>query len=440
MSWSENMQDATFRGVRFDVVNTRDSVERSLAQHEYPYLDGADIEDLGAQPRSLQLTAILWGDVYETQLQSLIQALDKKGAGDLIHPIFGSMPNMQVKVYQVNHEAENVDACTLDIQFVQSKTGNPFFTTDYPTSKADEIFNSIQGMIDDTNSLIEDALKPLRTGKGLMSKAKALAITGLNMATIFRSEITGFISSTTDFINYPAAFFSDLQSVLSIKSSTSKSSVSNSGGSAGSYAASPALVMSDWSASSAQAKEVAALPNALITGEKEPPITMPARATQNDIAELSTLTSLAVAIELTQEASAILSDDTLTAYLSPDDVEAITNTVRQAIADSIEQHRSLYAPQMATISSSITPLGLKYEPVITSLKDIALAIQDLAEAVINLRPPLIKRTVTSAGNFHLLAHLWYGDFSRATELQRLNPKLRDPNGLMPGDILNAYSE
>lgn len=437
MSWSENIQDATFRGVRFDVVNTRDSVERSLAQHEYPYLDGADIEDMGAQPRSLQLTAMLWGDVYETQLQSLIQALDKKGAGDLIHPIFGSMPNMQVKVYQVNHEADNVDACTLDIQFVQSKTGNPFFTTDYPASKADEIFNSIQGMIDDANSLIDDALKPLRTAKGLMSKAKALAITGLNMVTIFRGEITGFISSTTDFINYPAAFFSDLQSVLSIKSSTSKSSISNS---TGTYAASPALVMSDWSASYAQAKDVAALPNTLITGEKEPPVNMPARATQNDIAELNTLTSLAVAIELTQEASAILSDDSLTASLSPDDVETITNAVRQAIEDSIEQHRTLYAPAMATISSSATPLGLKYEPVITSLKNIALAVQALAESVINERPPLIKRTVASAGNYHLLAHLWYGDFSRAAELQRLNPKLRDPNNLQPGDILNAYSE
>ncbi|AMO79713.1 DNA circularization protein [Obesumbacterium proteus] len=459
MSWSENMQDASFRSVRFDVINTRDSVERALAQHEYPYLDGADIEDMGAQPRSLQLTAMLWGDDYESRLQTLLQALDKRDAGDLIHPIFGSMPNMQVKVYQVNHEAENVDACTLDIQFIQSKTGNPFFVTGYPTSQADAIFNKIQGMIDNANTLIDNALKPLRTARSLMSKAKSLATAALNMVTVFKSEVTGFISSTTDFINYPAAFFSDLQSTLSLKSASSQSSAGKSVGAYSTatptsttstdiasqvalqtYAATPGLIMSDWSAVYAQAKSVASLPVDLVTGEKEAPVAMPSRTTTADIAELITLTSLAVTIELTEQASAILSEDTLTAYMTPDDVETIVNATRQSIQDTIDQHRTLYAPALSTISSSEQPLGLEYEPVISALKDIALSLQTLGDAVINARPPLTKRTVNRVANLHLIAYEWYGDFSRADELQRLNPKLRDPNNLKPGDIINAYSE
>ncbi|MFD3249467.1 DNA circularization protein [Rahnella aquatilis] len=459
MSWSESMQDASFRNVRFDVINTRDSVERALAQHEYPYLDGADIEDMGAQPRSLQLTAMLWGDDYESRLQTLLQALDKPGAGDLIHPIFASMPNMQVKLYQVNHEADNVDACTIDIQFVQSKTGNPFFVSGYPTSQADAIFNQIQGMIDNANTLIDNALKPLRTARNLMSKAKSLATAALNMVTIFKSEVTGFTSSTTDFINYPAAFFSDLQSTLSLKSANAQSSAGKSVGSystatttsttssdAGSqtalqtYAATPGLIMSDWSAVYAQANGVAALPTDLITGEKEAPVAMPSRTTTADIAELITLTSLAVAIELIEQASAILSDDTLAAYMTPADVEIIVNATRQSIQSTIDQHRTLYAPALSTISSSDTPLGLEYEPVIAALKDIALLLQSLGETVINAHPPLIKRTVNRVANLHLIAYEWYGDFSRAEELQRLNPKLRDPNNLKPGDIINAYIE
>jgi hypothetical protein len=34
--------------------------------------------------------------------------------------VFGSMPDMLCYVYQVNHEAENPDYCTVDLQFLQS--------------------------------------------------------------------------------------------------------------------------------------------------------------------------------------------------------------------------------------------------------------------------------------------------------------------------------
>jgi len=59
--------------------------------------------------------------------------------------------------------------------------------------------------------------------------------------------------------------------------------------------------------------------------------------------------------------------------------------------------------------------------------------------VLNERPPLTTRTVTLAGNLHLTAFRWYGDYSRADELLRLNPQITNPNFVMPGAVLNAYS-
>ncbi|MCE0321960.1 DNA circularization N-terminal domain-containing protein, partial [Klebsiella pneumoniae] len=53
MAWETDLQDASFRGIAFDIINTRDSMQRDIAQHEYPYRDGANIDDLGAKPRSL---------------------------------------------------------------------------------------------------------------------------------------------------------------------------------------------------------------------------------------------------------------------------------------------------------------------------------------------------------------------------------------------------
>lgn len=61
MSWEASLQDASFRGVGFDVINTRDSTSRVTAVYEYPYIDGGDIEDLGRKPRNLIMTTLFWG-------------------------------------------------------------------------------------------------------------------------------------------------------------------------------------------------------------------------------------------------------------------------------------------------------------------------------------------------------------------------------------------
>ena len=95
MAWADSMLDASFRGMIFDVINTRDSWSRDTAQHEYPYIDGADVQDMGRKARNIRLSALFWGDDYESRLQAFIAELDKPGAGELIHPVYGSMPNMQ---------------------------------------------------------------------------------------------------------------------------------------------------------------------------------------------------------------------------------------------------------------------------------------------------------------------------------------------------------
>lgn len=459
MAWADSLQDASFRGVKFDVINARDSAQRDIAQHEYPNLDGADIQDLGLKPHSSQIQAVVWGDDYETRLQSLLDTLRKPGAAELIHPIFGAMPNMLAVVFQVNHDADNVNYCTIDMQFVQSKTGNPFFVKDYPLSKADEIFNQAQALIDSANALLDDVTKPLRTARAMMNKVRGLATGALNIVTIFRSEISGFISSTTDFINFPGAFFGDLRSALSLKTGASKSSLhaayvgsgtSTAAASVSSteqqaiattnYAASPAVIMADWTSTQAALLSVQSMPAGLISGSIDAPVDMPAQLVDSDIVELTAIVAVAVAIEAAEEAGAVLSDSALTAVLTPLDIEKITNETRQMIQDAIDINRDAYAPAMNEISSSTQPTGLSYQPVIDQLATIALTVQVLAEAVINEKPQLMPRAVNAPGNLHLVAHRWYGDYSRASELQRLNPQLRDANNINVGDVLNAYAE
>lgn len=437
MAWETDLQDASFRGVGFDIINTRDSVQRDIAQHEYPYKNGANIEDLGEKPRSLQCQAVFFGDDYETRMQAFIAALDKRGQGELIHPVFGSMPDMQCYVYQVNHEADNPDYCTIDIQFLQSGLDVEFYARDWPLSQADAIFNKAQAILDNASALLENAMKPLRTLRSYMARVKALGVTALNMVAVLRSDITGFISSTTDFVNFPGAFLTDLQSALGLQSTSASSSVSSD---SVVYSSTPAVVMADWAAIKTQADSVAALPASLVTGEEAATVDMPANVTTVDVRELTAAARIAVAIELSQQAADLLSDETVAAALSPDDISLITGDARQSVQNAIDAVRETWASEMETVSSAETAIALQYLPVVDGLRDMALSLQVMAQALINARPPLIQRTVTSATNLHLLAHLWYGDYTRAVELKRLNPSLRDPNNINQGDVLNGYAE
>lgn len=437
MAWETDLQDASFRGVAFDIITARDSVQRDIAQHEYPYRNGANIEDLGGKPRSLQCQAVFFGDDYESRLQAFIAALDTRGPGELIHPVFGSMPDMLCYVYQVNHDAENPDYCTVDLQFLQSGLDVEFFVREWPLSQADAIFNQAQGILDNAATLLDNAMKPLRTARQYLARAKALGVTALNMVAVLRGDITGFISSTTDFVNFPSAFMNDIQSALSLQSSAAMSSISSD---SAVYASAPAVVIADWAAVKTQADEVAALPAGLVTGDITVSVEMPANVTISDIRELIAMTMISVAIEIAQQASDLLSDETITASLSPDDISLIAGDGRQAIQNAIDSVRSTWAAEMENISSSETSIALQYQPVIDGLRDTALSLQSMAVALINARPPMIQRTVASATNLHLLAHLWYGDYTRASELKLLNPSLRDPNNIIQGDVLNGYAE
>ena len=65
-----------WRGVVFECIGTSDTVSHALVEHEYPYVDGADVEDMGAHAGHISIRAVFYGDDYETRLQVFIDALN----------------------------------------------------------------------------------------------------------------------------------------------------------------------------------------------------------------------------------------------------------------------------------------------------------------------------------------------------------------------------
>lgn len=130
MAWKDRLQDASFRGVSFKVQEESAAVGRRVETHEYPNRDKPYTEDLGKITFRPTITAYVIGDDCFDQRDKLIEALNKPGAGALIHPTFGEMQvnvDGEIRVSTTNSEGRMV---RFDLRFVEAGE------VSYPTAGA----------------------------------------------------------------------------------------------------------------------------------------------------------------------------------------------------------------------------------------------------------------------------------------------------------------
>lgn len=96
--FTDQLQQASFRGVPFGVEVHDGRFGRRLAPHEYPKRDKPWLEDLGRGMRRISIVGFLitdsgiygGGDVF-SQLEALIAACEAEGSGTLVHPLLGEL-------------------------------------------------------------------------------------------------------------------------------------------------------------------------------------------------------------------------------------------------------------------------------------------------------------------------------------------------------------
>jgi len=421
VSWQDTLLDASFRGVRFDCQAVADAVKRDVQRHAYPYVSGEDTEDLGRSSLDITVNAIFWGNDYEARLQTFIKVLEEPGPGELIHPVFGSVEHAQVENWRIEHGADDPDSCRVTVQFCQSTAAAAFFVRQLPeqqAAQARQIARSAQ------HSGVEAFARQMQTlASGGASMNRLGNLRGAMYAVLdFVRRLTKTPSSNAlDVLTFPRAFTSGLSESLRAVSAQRAFNAVN--------------LTSDWNAVAKTGQDVVRLPAALSEGTL-PPTFRADGNTQDQVPALprldlddQTLVESAIAVivacELAEVACDVLDAEIINPTLSPPEIEAIVGDVRQAIQDAIDLHRNVYPVEIA-------------RPVTEPLKDLALAVQKAGIAVIDTRPPLIRRTVDVSMNLHLIAFRWYGDYTRAVELARLNPHLRHPNFVTAGTILHAY--
>ena len=490
MSWSETLLDASFRGVPLQVLAENLTGQRALAQHGVPYRDGDDVEDLGRTARLFAMTVVLFGPNYEIALQNLLAALDTRGPGELIHPIYGRL-DVVTQQWKVDHSAERPDYAEVALQFLERSASEPFFArqfefVDVGVLTEEDAWRWQDGLLDllgQIDALVALVQQWIGGGwVGLLENLLGLPGIGLRLMQL-RSQILGIVSGLASLLGKTAgAQFDpllDLQRTpteirAAISAHTDPATLDSASTSA--FAIGTSTAATDTSATGSVIEASSATLNLItqrLLAQDNLLLTLPgAEAIEAQPARTGTavlaaarlglaptaemlanvpegglivgsdtflpptsavawnLVLLIVTEEALAQASAViavLDTERQTPTLTPEQLEGLVDSTRALTQAAIVLHRRLLGVEDAL-------------RIIEPLRAIAGIVQAAARQVLLLRPPLIQRTVGSETNLRLLAHQWYGDHSRALELLRLNPSLRSPQTIATGEVLRAYAQ
>ncbi len=445
--WQVTLLDASFKGVKFDVMDVSDEASRDVQAHYYPYIDGADQEDLGRQARQIAMTAVFWGDFYEVELSRFLEVLNDRGAGELVHPVFGVFPKMQLTHHKVQHKADDVDYCTVSLQFVEHQDSNPFFALEGALQALEALGVDARNIVDQVAVLFHAAMSFYRQGTAVIERVEGIRhlfttylmkvkrffatnkSTGsyvnvfsqgqpeqMNRSVMVDSGLNTDFLSRADVIEQPRAFVADLKSVIDEAISTSEMVSAYAQGDFNT--ADDRVIFSSW-LSVMQATEQA---ERLLQEEQKLSRVMP-----KDILLLESVVSTLIVKAVVDYAIALLEVAQEQKLLSPQQIEKIVNDARNSINTCMVRLRRTFE-----IDES--------RPITERLKTIAYKLQETALKILEVRPPLVAHEVTMDENLHLLAHRLYADSTRADEILRLNPSIQHPNFIQTGEILYVYAE
>ncbi|SMF94355.1 Mu-like prophage DNA circulation protein [Methylomagnum ishizawai] len=181
MTWRDQYQTGSFRGVGFGTRAAPLEGGRRVALHEYPFRDLPYPEDLGRKARRYSFEAVLIGADYFAARDALIAALEQRGPGLLVHPYFGRM-QVQIERYHCRQSTAEGGTAQFDIEFYEAgAAAQPDATPDtaeaaqsaaddaearleaaWPDGWAIDKYPPIQ---EDAGGIVEDALDGIDTAR-----------------------------------------------------------------------------------------------------------------------------------------------------------------------------------------------------------------------------------------------------------------------------------
>lgn len=239
-TWRDDLLPASFRGIKFLIEQATVPVGRKGQLHEYPQRDEPFFESLGKQSQVHKVSAFVIGDDCFERRDKLLEALEKEGPGELVHPWLGRM-QVDVGECDLSHSRPEGGMARLELTFYPSKPRR------FPTGTA----NTQQQVVKSSETLLQSALRRYKAAMALVDKARINMIgmrNGLsNVYAIIQRQFTPFLGLFTNLsgfiqslVNSPSAlgalfssYFSDFSTSGLFRTGVSRSSSSSGQGTSG---------------------------------------------------------------------------------------------------------------------------------------------------------------------------------------------------------------
>lgn len=190
-TWRDDMLPASFRGIKFLIEQAAVPVGRKGQLHEYPQRDEPFFESLGKQSQVHKVSAYVIGDDCFERRDKLLEALEKEGPGELVHPWLGRML-VDVGECDLTHSRTEGGMARLELTFYPSKPRK------FPTGTA----NTQQQVVKSSESLLSSALRRYKAAMAVVDKARINLIglrNGLsNVYTIIQRQFAPFLGIFTN--------------------------------------------------------------------------------------------------------------------------------------------------------------------------------------------------------------------------------------------------
>jgi len=228
MNWRDRFTSkGSFRGAGFVIKDDSLEFGRRVIKHEFPLRDDVVAEDMGKKSREHSAAVFVIGDDYLEQRDALMAAIEKPGAGSLVHPYFGTI-NVTISSSRVRHSTGEGGYCQFSLTFFITPPAPPLENADTQAdvelSFAESITQSIddfsdnfdmlneandlvQGVIDDVDSVM-DAVENVVSG--VTSSITKLITAPFEMGT----AIMGAFSNIKNLINNPLDAFNIYSSMF----------------------------------------------------------------------------------------------------------------------------------------------------------------------------------------------------------------------------------
>lgn len=181
-------------GIIIQIETISDNFDKAIARYEYPYADGADLEDMGEKEHVIRFRCWFWDDdeqqSYDTHTL-LLDALAVKDRLDFTHPKYGLLKGKIESIAIMHNDA--VRAVAVDVTFIEQMRSS------LSVSPAQSVTSAVAQAYTETQAAQESVIA--QAIAAIIPGADARAITKtLDSAQGLLTQMQGFSNTTRAFV------------------------------------------------------------------------------------------------------------------------------------------------------------------------------------------------------------------------------------------------